>query len=296
MILLVAQGRGYKMPSKKKTVLITGCSSGIGKATAIYLKEKKWAVYATARKEKDVRQLKKEGFESFMLDIGSSESIRSAVKEILERTEGTITALINDAGYSLIGAVEDLSRDAIRSQFETNVFGAIELTSLLLPVMRKQGYGKIIFISSVNGRFTFPFMGAYCASQHAIESFCDALRRELRGSGVFVTAIEPGLFKTKSIENAKEIFSRSIDGTNSAYADKYIKLFENFYKAKEGISEEKLPIFAETIFKVLESQRAVSRVIIPRASILYEIAHRFFPDRLQDFILFLKMKYVDKIY
>jgi len=279
----------------KKNILITGCSSGFGKRTAYFLREKGWYVYATARREENVQSLKKEGFNSFRLDLASSQSIKDAVAKILEHAEGNLTALMNNAGYSQIGAIEDLSRDSIRDQFEVNVFGTMELTSMLIPIMRKQGYGKIIFISSVNGRFTFPFFGAYCASKYAIESFCDALRREMRGTKIFITAIEPGLFKTNSVQNAECVFFKNIDQKESVHRQTYQKIFGNFQNAMKKIPEEKTTLIAKTVYKVLQDKKPQSRIIVPKASMIYEIAHRFLPDYLQDYLYFMKLRYLDRI-
>ena len=145
---------------QEKSVLITGCSSGFGKCTAYFLKEKGWHVYACARKEEDVALLKKSGFDSFQLDLTSTQSVKKCLENVLNSSGGSLTALVNNAGYTQIGAVEDLSREAMVNQFQVNVFGAMELTAGLIPVFRKQGFGRIVFISSVNGRFTFPFFGA----------------------------------------------------------------------------------------------------------------------------------------
>ncbi len=280
---------------RKSSVLITGCSSGLGRQTALFLRDKGWNVYATARREEDVQLLRKEGFYSVSLDLDSSDSIKKATAEVLRHCGNDITAVVHNAGYCQVGAVEDLSREAIRSQFEANVFGPIELTSLFLPVFRKKGSGRIIFISSVNGRFSFPFMGAYCASKYAIESFSDALRREMADTKIYVTVVEPGLFKTNSLDNAKRSFLKNINQETAIHAETYKRIFENFQKSICQIPESKSLLVARTVYKILISNLPPTRIMVPKSSLIYEFAHRFFPDRLQDFLYSIKLKYSDKI-
>src|SRR5687768_4196250 len=177
---------------QKKAVLITGCSSGIGLAVAMGLKERGYRVFASARKATDVERLQAEGLESLPLDLNESVSIRAAVDTVLDQTGGTLYALFNNGGYGQPGAVEDLSRQAIREQFETNLFGWMELTNLLIPVMRRQGEGRIIQNSSVLGYIALKYRGAYNASKYAVEGWSDTLRLELHGSNIFVALIEPG--------------------------------------------------------------------------------------------------------
>ena len=172
-----------------KTILITGCSSGIGYCVASGLQQRGYRVFATARRPDSVAQLKEEGFESLQLDLDDSQSIQQSVEEILRRTGGELYAVFNNGAFGLPGAVEDLSRDAIRAQFETNFFGWLELTNLLLPVMRRQGYGRIIQNSSVLGFVTMPFRGAYNSSKFAIEGLSDTLRLELKGTNKHVSLV-----------------------------------------------------------------------------------------------------------
>ena len=178
--------------SKQKIVLITGCSSGIGYCVARGLKQRGYRVIATARREDSVKQLIDEGLESLVLDLSSSESIQLAFKEIVQLTGGNLYALFNNGAFGLPGAVEDLSRENLKVQFETNVFGWLELTNLVIPLMRKQGFGRIIQNSSVLGFVAMPFRGAYNASKYAIEGLSDTLRLELKGSNIFISLIEPG--------------------------------------------------------------------------------------------------------
>ena len=159
-----------------RNILITGCSSGIGYCVAHGLKARGWRVFATARQAADVARLQAEGLESLLLDVRDSASIQMAVAAILEHTEGRLEALFNNAGYGQVGAVEDISREAFREQFEANVFGAQELTNRIIPVMRRQGGGRILYNSSVLGLVAFPYRGAYVASKFALEGLADALR------------------------------------------------------------------------------------------------------------------------
>ena len=180
------------MPIKTKNILITGCSSGIGYKTAEILKNRGHKVIASARKQADVQRLKKAGFESLQLDLAESNSIQQAVDKTLEHFDGKIDALFNNGAFGQPGAVEDLSRDVLRQQFETNFFGTHELTNLILPAMRQQGQGRIIYNSSVLGFVALTYRGAYNASKFALEGLADTLRLELQDTQIKVILIEPG--------------------------------------------------------------------------------------------------------
>jgi len=187
--------------SPSKAVLITGCSSGIGRATAERLARGGWSVYASARRAEAIADLKSAGCKTLALDVEDERSMAAAVAEI-ERAEGAIGVLINNAGYSQSGAIESVPMEKVRRQFETNVFGLVRLTQLILPGMRKQRWGKIVNISSMGGKLTFPGGGFYHATKHALEAISDALRFEVRGFGIDVVVIEPGLIRTKFGEAA----------------------------------------------------------------------------------------------
>lgn len=210
----------------KKSILITGCSSGIGLCTAQRLKQDGYRVFATARKQSDVEQLKEQGFKSFLLDYTDSDTIQTTFQSVLTATGGTLYALFNNGAYGQPGAVEDLSRDVLREQFEANFFGWHELTNLVIPVMRKQGYGRIIQNSSVLGIVAMPMRGAYNASKYAIEGLNDTLRLELHGSNVFVSLIEPGPIESKFRANAVLHFKKNIDKENSFFKDRYYQLID----------------------------------------------------------------------
>ncbi|MEK7991527.1 MAG: SDR family NAD(P)-dependent oxidoreductase [Thiotrichaceae bacterium] len=205
-----------------KAILITGCSSGIGYGVATGLKQRGYRVFATARKLEDVERLKNEGFESTQLDLNDSDSIHRAVKTVLELTDGKLYGLFNNGAYGQVGAIEDLSRTALREQFETNVLGTHELTCQLIPVMRGQGEGRIIQNSSLLGLTVLPLRGAYNASKYALEGLSATLRVELHGSGVYVSLIEPGPIRSRFRENGVLHFKRHIaDIKNSPHQAKY---------------------------------------------------------------------------
>lgn len=184
------------MADVSKAVLITGCSTGIGRATAERLAAKGHTVYATARRPQSIADLEAKGCKTLALDVTDEASMQAAV-EAVENAEGAVGALVNNAGYSQSGAVESLDLDAVRAQFETNVFGLVRMCQLVLPGMRRQGSGRIVNISSMGGKLVFPGGGAYHATKHAVEAFSDALRFEVKGFGVDVAIVEPGLIKTE---------------------------------------------------------------------------------------------------
>lgn len=184
-----------------RAVLITGCSSGIGAATAAHLADKGWTVYATARRVETLADLAAKGCKTLALDVTDEASCRAAV-EAVESAEGAVGVLINNAGYSQSGAVESVPDERVRAQFDTNVFGLLTMCRLVLPKMREQGWGKIVNVSSMGGRFTFPGGGVYHASKFAVEALSDALRFEVKGFGVDVIIIEPGIIRTSFGETA----------------------------------------------------------------------------------------------
>ena len=204
-------------PTDQRTVLITGCSSGIGAWVAAGLKARGYRVFATARKASDAAALNAQGFESVRLDLADSASIHAAVGEVLQRSGGAIDALVNNGGFGQPGAVEDLRREVLRAQFETNLFGAIELTNAIIPLMRKQGSGRIIMNSSVLGLVAMPYRGAYNASKFALEGITDTLRQELYGSGIHISLLEPGPIASRFRANAFALYQKNIDKQHSAH-------------------------------------------------------------------------------
>jgi len=185
-----------RMAAPSKAVLITGCSSGIGHATALRLAGSGWRVYASARRPETLGELAAAGCRTLALDVTDEDSMRAAVAEV-EQAEGAVGVLINNAGYSQSGAIETVPIDAVRRQFETNVFGLVYLTQLVLPKMRAQHWGRVVNVGSMGGRLTFPGGGYYHATKHALEAISDALRFEVSGFGIDVTLLEPGLIVTE---------------------------------------------------------------------------------------------------
>ncbi len=216
--------------NEPKSVLITGCSSGIGLCLAQGLQKQGYRVFATARKPDDVKNLAQLGMESLLLDVNDSASIQTAVQEILQRTGGHLYALINNAGYGQSGAVEDLRRSVLREQFETNFFGLVELTNLVLPAMRAQAHGRIVNISSVLGLVVLRYRGAYNASKFALEGLTDTLRLELKGSGVFISLVEPGPIISQFRLNAFLAYKKNIDAEHSVHRAIYLAMEKRLTK------------------------------------------------------------------
>lgn len=271
----------------KKAILITGCSSGIGYRVAHGLQARGYRVFATARRSESVEALQAEGLESLQLDLNDSTSIHHAVEEILNRNDGQLYALFNNGGYGLPGAVEDLSREALRAQFETNFFGWVELTNLILPAMRQQGYGRIIQNSSVLGFVTMPFRGAYNASKFAVEGWSDTLRLELRGSGIFVSLIEPGPIATKFRSNAMKAFEQYIDVEKSIHREKYLTIILNRLNKKGPAAPFTLPPSAvlEKVIYALESNTPQARYYVTVPTHLFGLLKRILPTSMLDSLL-----------
>ena len=206
---------------QQKSILITGCSTGIGHCLALSLHARGYRVFASVKQEKDVAALRSAGLESLVLDLRSSDSIRTAVDNVLTRTGGQLYALINNGAYGQPGAVEDLTREVLRQQFETNLFGTQELTNLVLPAMRRQNEGRIVQISSVLGIISLAYRGAYNASKFALEALSDTMRLELRGTNIHISLIEPGPITSRFRANAFEEYKRNIDKMHSAHRTYY---------------------------------------------------------------------------
>jgi len=274
-----------KLPQvKDRSVLVTGCSSGIGLATAEVLRSNGWTVYPTARKTEDLESLKQSGFDAVELDVGSSESIASAVGILLEKTGGKLGAIVNNAGFGMPGAIEDLTRDAMRQQFEVNLFGLQELTNQLIPLFRKQGYGRIVNVSSVVGRISLPFMGIYSASKFALEAVSDALRVELLMDGIGVSLIEPGPISTKFSTNCAGQGEGQLDTDRSRYGSVYKKYFDK--RRNGGMSEDRFRLPPEAVATkaqhALESPRPKIRYCVTIPAYFGSWAARFVPAGLID--------------
>lgn len=274
------------MPNRPKSILITGCSSGIGYHAAQTLKARGYRVFATARKAEDVARLHAEGLESLQLDLSDSASIQNAVQDILASTGGTLDALFNNGGYGQPGAVEDLSRDVLRAQFETNVFGSIELTNAIIPVMRRQGHGRIAQNSSVLGFTALPFRGAYTASKYALEGFYDTLRLELAGTGIQVALIEPGPIESRFRANASAMYQRTIDTEKSAFRETYRAMERRLTKQGPAVPFTLGPeAVTEKLLHALESPRAHPRYYVTFPTYLFGTLKRLLPTRGLDWVL-----------
>lgn len=269
-----------------KAVLITGCSTGIGRATAERLAASGWRVYASARRLESIRDLEAKGCRTVALDVCSEESMRQAVAHI-EASEGAIGVLINNAGYGQEGVFEEVPMEEIRRQFETNVFGLVRLTQLVLPKMRQQRWGKIVNLSSVGGKLTFPGGGFYHATKHALEALSDALRYELRPFGIQVVVVEPGPIKTAFGDTAiHSIQAAERDG--SAYAEFNKILAKKVKEAYEGPMAALAAgpdAVAVVIEKAITASAPKTRYPVTGAAHFILALRRWLPDALFDAFL-----------
>ena len=271
---------------RKRTVFITGCSSGIGYCAAQQLNKQGYRVIASARKSNDVSRLKKEGLDCILLDLDDTASIEAAVEELAAKTGKRLYGLFNNAGFGQPGAVEDLSRDTLRAQFETNVFGTLELTNLVLPWMREAGEGRIIQNSSVLGFVSLAYRGAYNASKYALEGLYDTLRLELAGSNIFPVLIEPGPITSRFRENAFTAYQRNIDTEHSAHRAAYLAT-ERRLKQQGPAVPFTLPPDAvvEKLLRALSSRRPKGRYYVTFPTYLFGTLKRILTTRAMDRIL-----------
>jgi len=275
------------MPNTSKAVLITGCSSGIGRATAEHLAGKGWTVYATARRLESIADLQEKGCRTLALDVTDEASMAAAVGAV-EEAEGAVGVLVNNAGYSQSGAVEDVPLDEVRRQFETNVFGLVRMCQLALPGMRRQGWGKIVNVSSMGGRLVFPGGGFYHGTKYAVEAISDALRFEVAGFGVDVSIIEPGLIRTSFGDTAAHGVGEatSSDGPyaefNAAVAKSTQEAYEDGALAKLGGGPETV---ARAIEKAISRRRPKTRYKVTASARMALATRRLLPDRGWDAFL-----------
>ena len=268
-----------------RAVLITGCSSGIGRCLALGLHARGYRVFASVRQQKDVASLQAAGLESLTLDLRSPDSIRDAVEEVLTRTGGRLYALINNGAYGQPGAVEDLSRDALRRQFETNVFGTQELTNRVLPAMRRQGEGRVIQISSLLGIVSLAYRGAYNASKFALEALSDTLRLELRGTGIHVVLIEPGPITSRFRDNAYLAYKAHINKQHSAHRDYYDRVERRLGGTKPLPFTLPPEAVLDKTIHALETARPRLRYPVTFPSHLFSWLRRLLPGRMLDGVL-----------
>lgn len=271
----------------KKTILITGCSSGIGYDTAHFLHKNGYSVFATARQDDDVKRLRDEGLNAHQLDVTDTDSIEKALTWMLDQTRGEIYALFNNAGYGQPGALEDISSDALRAQFETNVIGLHELTRRVIPIMLKQGYGRILQHSSVLGLISLRFRGAYNASKYAIEGLCDTLRLELRDTNIHVITLNTGPVRSKFRDNAIKMFDQYVDSKQSRFQDAY----EQEVRGRKESKEKKDPftknsdVVIDKVILGLEKSTPSPRYHITTATHILGVLKRLLPTSWLDAIL-----------
>ncbi|MCU7939628.1 MAG: SDR family NAD(P)-dependent oxidoreductase [gamma proteobacterium symbiont of Bathyaustriella thionipta] len=272
--------------TKQKSILITGCSSGIGLCCAHELKNRGYRVFATTRKAEDAAKIEAQGLESLVLDLASSESINAAVDELLKRTNNHLYALFNNGAFGQPGAVEDLKRHVLTEQFEANVFGTQELTNRIIPIMRQQGYGRIIYNGSLLGIVSLPFRGAYNASKYALEGLADTLRLELYGSGIEVSIIEPGPITSAFRKNAYIKYQQNIDKDHS--------FFKVNYEGMEARLKKKGPaapftLAPEAVYKklehALESAHPRAHYYVTFPTHLFGTLKRLLPAKGLDWVL-----------
>ena len=272
---------------QQRTILITGCSSGIGYAAAHALRERGWRVFASCRQTRDCERLAAEGFDAPQLDYTDASSIATAVGHVLEQTGGTLDALYNNGAHATPGAVEDLPTDALREIFESNFFGWHELTRKIIPVMRAQGHRRIIQCSSVLGLVTMPWRGAYNSTKFALEGLTDTLRIELRDTPIHVTLIEPGPITSNIRANSIPHFERWIDWKSSARKAQYESaLLDRLYTAR-GTDRFELPPQAvvDKLIHALEADRPRPRYYVTTPTRISGILKRILPTRALDWVL-----------
>lgn len=270
-----------------KSILITGCSSGIGLDAARGLHARGWRVFATCRQEKDCERLRGEGLESFRLDYADEDSIAAAVEEVKTRTGGTLDALFNNGAFACPGAVEDLPRGALREIFEVNLFGYHDLARRVIPMMRAQGHGRIVNCSSVLGLVGYSWRGAYVATKFAMEGLTDVLRIEMRGTGIEVILIEPGPIETKIRENAVAHFEKWVDWETSARREEYASLRRRLYDKK--LKKDRFELGPEAVtaklIHAIEAKRPKARYYVTTPTYLMGFARRILPTRALDWLI-----------
>jgi len=270
----------------KKSILITGCSTGIGLDAALTLSEKGYQVFATARQQSDVLMLQEKGLQACVLDLTEPDSINTALAFVLNETGGTLDFLFNNGAYGQPGALEDLSTQALKAQFETNVFGWHELTKQVITVMRKQGHGRIIQCSSVLGFVSMAYRGAYNASKYALEGLTDTLRLELKSANIAVVLLQPGPINTQFRANALAAFNENIDGEHSVHQPQYEQQVARLASKKSNAQFTLEPLdVTKALIHALESRRPKIRYRITVPTKLFAMFKRILPTRWLDSLL-----------
>jgi NAD(P)-dependent dehydrogenase (short-subunit alcohol dehydrogenase family) len=271
----------------KRSILITGCASGIGLDAARTLHARGWQVFATCRKPEDCDRLRAEGLTSLPLDYTDTPGMHATLAAILEQTGGRLDALFNNGAFACPGAVEDLPTDALRAIFETNLFGYHELTRAVIPVMRRQGHGRIVNCSSVLGLVAMKWRGAYVATKFAMEGLTDVMRVEMKGTGIDVILIEPGPIATNIRQNAIPHFERWIDWRLSVRRAEYEPLLDRLYKPSTKKDRFELPPSAVTakLIHALEAPRPRARYYVTTPTYAMGLLRRLLPTRALDAVL-----------
>ncbi|MEM9798508.1 MAG: SDR family oxidoreductase [Pseudomonadota bacterium] len=268
-----------------RSILITGCSSGIGYDAAQTLSERGWHVFAACRKEEDCAYLIGKGFSSPLIDYERPETIESGLAQVLRTTGGRLDGLFNNGAYAIPGLVEDLPVDALQAIFQANVFGWHDLTRQVIPVMRDQGHGRIVQNSSVLGFAAAPWRGAYNATKFAIEGLTDTLRMELKGTGIHVVLIEPGPITSAFRTNARKQFERWIDWQSSVRREDYERLMARLYDERTARFERPASAVTEKLIHALESKRPRPRYYVTVPTHLGGAMKRLLPTRMLDRLL-----------
>ena len=270
-----------------KSILITGCSSGIGYDAARTLAQRDWHVFATCRQEADCERLRAEGLESFRLDYEDEASIRAAMSEVTERTGGSLDALFNNGAYAIPAASEDLPRNALRAIFEANLFGWHDLTCQAIKLMRSQGHGRIVMNSSVLGLVPMPWRGAYVATKFALEGLTDTMRVEMAGTGIKLISIEPGPVTSDIRKNATKQFEKHIDWQSSARRAQYENSLLKRLYADTGKDAFELPASAVTkkLIHAIEASRPRPRYYVTTPTYIMGAARRLLPTRGLDWLI-----------
>lgn len=270
------------MTTQQRSILITGCSTGIGFAAARDLKARGWRVLATARKPDDLARLAALGLEALPLEMADLASIATCATRALDLTDGRLGALFSNAAYGQIGAVEDLEPQVLRDQFEVNLFGLHDLTRRLIPAMRRNGAGRIVQCSSVLGLMSAPYRGAYCATKFALEALTDAMRMELHGTGIHVSLIEPGPIRTEFLPTALALFRKRIDIANSPHAETYARRLASMAAGGKQTFKLEPEAVVRRLIHALESPRPKPRYFVTIPTYGANVLKRVLPTVLLD--------------
>ncbi len=273
------------MTMKPRTILITGCSSGIGLAAAAGMKARGWRVFATARQAEDLARLRDEvGVEPVVLELLDPLTIARCAEHVLAETGGQLDALFNNAAVGQIGAIEDLTADVLREQFEVNFIATHDLTQRLIPAMRARGSGRIVQCSSVLGFVSAPYRGAYCASKFALEALSDAMRHELHGTGIHVSLIEPGPIRSRFVDHAMEKLQSNVDIESSHHRDIYHARIEKLKQGGASTFKLEPDAVVKKLIHAVESPRPRTRYYVTVPTYVAAVAKRVLPPFMADWL------------